>query len=76
MKEPAVARAILAEQSPRYSRVLGSRAEYVRYLHRPICRELWHLEAAERGDNGPDDHIEDHVDGMNIGRGWIYRVGS
>ena len=31
MREPAVAEAILKEQNPRCSRVLGSRAEYIAY---------------------------------------------
>ena len=30
-----------------YSKVLGARTEWIKYLHREDVRQLWHLEAAE-----------------------------
>ena len=39
---------VLRRQNSRYNRVLGPRSEYVKYLHRPICRELWDLQPAAK----------------------------
>lgn len=46
LKEPSEATSILKEMNPRFSKVLGARQEYISYLHRPICRELWDFRLA------------------------------
>ena len=46
LKEPSEATSILKEMNPRFSKVLGARREYIDYLHRPICRELWEFRPA------------------------------
>ena len=39
---------VLGRQNAMYNRVLGPRSEYVKYLHRPVCRELWDLQPATK----------------------------